>query len=85
MHFSASYLGQFILYLKYKFNIITLEIGAETAPSNDAIWDKKHQRKTIQCPICTFYVQIRCKFNSHFGLRNQLSMRIGIGVVQPDR
>ena len=25
---------------------------------------KKHN---MQCPICTFMLQIRCKFNAHFG------------------
>ena len=47
---------------------------AGIAPFNSAIWDEvssqtQHQsikRHHNECPICTFLVQIRCRYNAHF-------------------
>ena len=52
-----------------KFSII-IEMYARTALSNCAIWDKFSSKTSknlhILCPIRTYLVQIRCRFNAHF-------------------
>ena len=58
----------FIFFVQIKF----IEIGAGTAPSNGAIWEKlseqnHHKRTPYFMPDLVFLVQIRHKFYAHFG------------------
>ena len=67
------------------------KIGVGTAYSNSAICDeflsnistkalKKHH---ILCPICTFLVEIKCKFNAHFGWKiNESRISCNGGMFQ---
>ena len=46
--------------------IIILKIGTGSAPSNGAIWNEFSEHH-IQCAICTFLLQIKCRYNANFG------------------
>ena len=59
-----------------KCNFVEVENWCGNCTFNDSIWEKfskdyKHQNKHhIQCPICTFFIQIRCHINAQFSWDN---------------